>query len=103
MEKAALVWDRHEGQVESLKTSPILTEGAAAFAAKRAATERGLRSRFAGMWAHVAGRALSIVETDEGAEKAKDDGDNHDMHFTVAVDANSDDDDLRDLADSDEE
>ena len=46
---------------------------------------------------------VAIVEADDGAEHQQPGDDDPGMHFTVAVDADSDDDGLHNLNDSDED
>ena len=50
LEENALTWDRREGLAASLKTCPIVAEGAAAYAATRAALERALIAKFQRTW-----------------------------------------------------
>ncbi|GJF00762.1 CxC2 domain-containing protein [Phanerochaete sordida] len=103
LEHSALEWDTLEGQVRSLKPCDIVGEGAAAYAASRAATERALRARFHTLWSTMSNQArpssqedastTDIVETDEGT----------DLHFAAAANADSDDDPLRELTDTDDD
>lgn len=62
-----------------------------------------MRSRFADIWGRVAVSIVAIVEADDGAEHQQPGDDDPGMHFTVAVDADSDDDGLHNLNDSDED
>lgn len=93
--------------MRDLKTCHIVAEGAACYAAERAATERAIRARFDTIWSQVPFNLSKIVATASEAEDAVLDGElddeNDGVHFTVAADVDSDEDPLRDLVDSDED
>ena len=106
LEKAALLWDCRAGQARSLKTCPVIAEGAAAYAAERAASERALNAKFRRIWSsvvNIGSAPASPLETDAGAEPVLSGSDEDDgLHFTVAADGDSDDEPLQ-CDDSDEE
>lgn len=70
-----------------------MAEGVAAYTASRAATEHALRTRFESIWTRGLGRNTVPVDKYKGAESRPDDST---LHFTVAADADSNDDGLRD-------
>ena len=97
LEKTALKWDEREGKSRSLKDSPIIAEGAAAYAAERAYNERALHAKFHTIWSKTAGNIYTAV--DEGAEPETE---NSRVQLTVADDEDSDVDITR-VDDSDED
>ncbi|GJF00231.1 CxC2 domain-containing protein [Phanerochaete sordida] len=113
LEKTALKWDEREGRTARLKECPVVAEGAAAYAAERAATERGLSFKFSTLWWRAPQGLAVIRDDDEGAETtgdavSKGTGDavsrgavvDDDLHFADAADDSDDD---LDAADSDDE
>ncbi|GJE90469.1 CxC2 domain-containing protein [Phanerochaete sordida] len=103
LEHAALEWDCLEGQVRSLKPDEVVGEGAAAYAASRAAIERALRARFHTIWTTISPQARALLAVDSNATDGLENDEVADLHFAAAADADSDDDPLRDLEDSEEE
>ncbi|EKM49373.1 uncharacterized protein PHACADRAFT_33448 [Phanerochaete carnosa HHB-10118-sp] len=94
-----------EGDPSAWNISSQGPEGAGVYAAKRATVERGLCAWFNSIWARVPDLALTITNGDEDREMVVSggDGDGFEVHFTLTVDADSDDDGLCDLVDTDEE
>lgn len=114
LQKEALLWDRREGTVLSLKVCPVVAEGASAYAAERAASERALSAKFSTMWGTISvsteaqiqadrSHAVEEVENVELAASTSVADADDELHFTAAADIDSDDEagDLQD--DSDEE
>lgn len=110
LDKQALLWDQREGQVRSIKDCPTIAEGAAAYAARRAAEERALRAKFQVLWASGVvvqpgtpastspAETVDPVDVDDGAEGVVD---GEELIFTTGAG----DSDVEDLAveDSDDE
>lgn len=98
LEKEAFTWDRREQSVSSLLPTPIHAQGAAAYAASRAAFFRGLRAKFQDQWnmsaaVHASADHADQREDDEderdGTSLDLDDDD--DVHFSWAADGDDDD------------
>ena len=94
-EKTALDWDRREGESTQLKSCAIIAQGAAAYAAERASSERALGARCRDLWGVVSTSwggdtgaiRAPVVSRDDGAEEERED---EDLHFSITADAESD-------------
>ena len=68
--QTALTWDYREGIAKTIKSCAVVAEGAAAYAALRAATERALQVKFQHTWS--ADHDESLLETDKEDTSAAD-------------------------------
>lgn len=86
-EKAALLWDARESRAKTLKSCPIVAEGAAAHASERAAGERALVAKCRQLWGVVVTDVTVETDVDDGAEEDRED---EILHFSTTADPESD-------------
>lgn len=111
LEREALTWDRRESAGRSMP-SPEHVQGAAVYAASRAAFHRGLRAKFQTGWnLHESTHSVDIADTDASAVDSRaesqrhetqdeDQGDDDELHFVSTGGDDSDDDAAHGLDDA---